>query len=206
MEWKEYRRRWFKRAVKGRLGQAELVCGVIAIILAPIAAQAEEIGAYVAWGLLAVFMGLFGILLLIGFTRAPFWMANEDEQERAKLAARIAELVAQLDDQERRKIWLEGLVDLRDEGVRIRNHGIQSLAKSGIPTFVDRVIQWEKDVISKLKEFSTIDAKLFGTLDRYSPEDLMGRYMSGDHRKHFREHNERLNRFMKIIDDHKERL
>jgi len=88
MEWIEYRQEWRRRAFSGNLVKAEVASGFLAVLLAPLGANAVW-GPIVSWRPTILFAVVAVGLCIYGCVRAPYWMYEELRKERDQLQDRI---------------------------------------------------------------------------------------------------------------------
>lgn len=114
----DYYRRWLQVAIWHAYGRADFIAGLLGIFGPPIlrwfsVKNADTLMGTLAWQIpLSCFVTL-AIVRLIG---APYWMHQEEEKKRAEVEAERAQLMALMDDRNRRAQVKESLGSLLKEG------------------------------------------------------------------------------------------
>jgi len=103
---------WLLRALRGKIGLAAFVSGLLALVAQPLASIVRPENEMIGWVPAVLFASAFIVLLLVGLGRAPYEMFSELEVEEQKLKD-------QLSNRERRQAAMARLWQLRAEGVNL---------------------------------------------------------------------------------------
>jgi hypothetical protein len=72
---------WLRRAVRGKIGVALLVSGLLALVVQPLASIVWPNDELIGWVPAGLFASAFVLLLVVGLLRAPYQMFNEVDAE-----------------------------------------------------------------------------------------------------------------------------
>jgi len=189
MEWRDFRQAWVRRTFSGTLGKAQAATAILAFCLAVLSIFWQPAGEMLSWLPAICFGAIFVGLLLYGFLRAPFSLFQDMEKERDVLSEDLtkANCLENL---------LVELAQLRREGVSLRN----DLMKRDALNESDRaaLMNWQNEVIGKIRQTSKSQAEAFGTLDLIMIGPTLPEYI----RRHdmLVHHSERLQRLKDFID------
>jgi hypothetical protein len=165
---------WLRRAVRGKIGVALLVSGLLALVFQPLASIVWPNDELIGWVPVGLFASAFVLLLVVGLLRAPYQMFNEVDAEKRGLEDRLF-------NRERRQAAIARLWRLRAEGVKLRNETPGDEGK-----WTAAYERWRNQVLTDARIISANLAAWLETLDRMRPPPGLTPSVSRDyaHNRH----------------------
>jgi hypothetical protein len=94
---------------------------------------------------------------------------------------------------------LKELVDLRVEGVELRNHGFGLLSENSVEIWINKYLGWEERIINAVLLISPSKGGLIKTLDKWVPQEVYPNAFNARHQKFLQIFDEKLKRLGNLI-------
>lgn len=140
MQMRDFYSQCVRRAWRGKLLHVEAVVGLLLLIAIPIAATWRPDIANLNWIPLAVFAIIFAGVLVYGLVTAPFYIANEMQNENVKLQNKLNDIAVKQNALD--KLW-----QLRSDGISLRNDKVDS--DQGLVAWKEAYERWRTAVLAE---------------------------------------------------------